>query len=576
MVEILCIAAELTAGLLVASILWDRAARSASTSQHAHTPTKVQAIRELFLLQEQCLHLRNRLDQDKSDDAWLQSHRQTMHLIQDELRECLPQGYSDRLTHMRNQAYFEHLIEQPSTQGSLAMFDIDGFKAINDEHGMDVGDLLLRQLAEKLQHELVTTAWLIRYEGGKLIAYFPSLQIERAIPIVEDIRVQMTRTQFEVKGKSLEVGISASLIAVANEEQRAAAAEHLLEGMAFAKSEGRNRGYYRANDTWNLMKLLETELMIGKVNEELGTITAKSAKPSVPLGEIGTLVQNMHQPKEANPPAEAPASMSTGDIEALLANANTAKSAPKEPAKKPEEQAERASTDDIAALFASNRPPVKAAAKAPTADSPSSGEPKEAAAESKPVAKKESPEPSGDQASADDIAALFASNRPAKAPAKAAKAEEEAKPATPHAEESGDSASADDIAALFAAAKTAPAKPKVDPQVVDERPAETMPPEAQVAESKEATPVANSAVSEKADSDSISTDDIAALFAATKPKAAPAPATKTEEKEILEASQALAEDAKNAAQKDEAKSKADADSISTDDIAALFASMKHP
>ncbi|MFO0924533.1 MAG: GGDEF domain-containing protein [Pirellulales bacterium] len=576
MVEILCIAAELTAGLLVASILWDRAARSASTSQHAHTPTKVQAIRELFLLQEQCLHLRNRLDQDESDDAWLQSHRQTMHLIQDELRECLPQGYSDRLTHLRNQAYFEHLIEQPSTQGSLAMFDIDGFKAINDEHGMDVGDLLLRQLAEKLQHELVTTAWLIRYEGGKLIAYFPSLQIERAIPIVEDVRVQMTRTPFEVKGKSLQVGISASLIAVATEEQRGTATERLLEGMAFAKSEGRNRGYYRASDTWNLMKLLETELMIGKVQEEQGTITAKSAKPSVPLDEIGMLVQNLDQPKEASPPAEAPAAMSTGDIEALLANASTAKAASKEPAKKPEEQTERASTDDIAALFASNRPPVKAAkAPEPTA----STEPKETTAESKPADKKETPEASGDQASADDIAALFASNRPAKAPAKAPKAEEAAKPATPPAAESGDSASADDIAALFAAAKPAPAKPKVDPQPAEEQP-EAMPTVAKVAEPTVAAPVANSAVSEKADGDSISTDDIAALFAATKPKAAPAPATKAEEKEILEASQALAEDAKKATQKEEAKakveSKADADSISTDDIAALFASMKQP
>lgn len=87
----------------------------------------------------------------------------------DELRY---RAYHDALTGLPNRAMFMdtlkrslHRMERSGGTSSLLFIDLDHFKAINDELGHDMGDLLLRQVAQRIQ-DCVREGDLVARLGG--------------------------------------------------------------------------------------------------------------------------------------------------------------------------------------------------------------------------------------------------------------------------------------------------------------------------------------------------------------------------------------------------------------------------
>jgi len=75
-------------------------------------------------------------------------------------------AFTDSVTKLPNRARFQSLVEQalkdPSQLnrgGSLVFIDIDNFKMVNDVHGHDVGDFLLKSISQKLA-DRVQSQWL--------------------------------------------------------------------------------------------------------------------------------------------------------------------------------------------------------------------------------------------------------------------------------------------------------------------------------------------------------------------------------------------------------------------------------
>ncbi|WP_024288802.1 diguanylate cyclase [Cellulomonas sp. KRMCY2] len=112
----------------------------------------------------------------------------------DEALQMRDMAYLDALTGIANRRrLFEELTYQSdrvAEHGPVAVlyFDLDGFKAINDEHGHSVGDEVLCRVAE-LAGRLVRKGDLVARLGGEeFVIVAPGTGRERAVQLAERLR----------------------------------------------------------------------------------------------------------------------------------------------------------------------------------------------------------------------------------------------------------------------------------------------------------------------------------------------------------------------------------------------------
>ncbi|MDR2732828.1 MAG: diguanylate cyclase [Fibromonadaceae bacterium] len=105
-------------------------------------------------------------------------------------------GLIDHLTGISNRRGFDSRIHlewlraaREQTRLSLAIADIDRFKAYNDEYGHSQGDALLRSLAKKLSSMMRRPAdFVARWGGEEFVIILPNTELSGALIHSEDIR----------------------------------------------------------------------------------------------------------------------------------------------------------------------------------------------------------------------------------------------------------------------------------------------------------------------------------------------------------------------------------------------------
>ena len=113
--------------------------------------------------------------------------------------------YRDPLTEIYNRRYFEDEIRDMQNPVGVAMIDLDDFKLYNDIYGHDMGDRVLRTVADAINHCIRKTDKLVRYGGDEFLLILPNmvrgtlrgklLQIQEAIQnakIPECSRLRLT------------------------------------------------------------------------------------------------------------------------------------------------------------------------------------------------------------------------------------------------------------------------------------------------------------------------------------------------------------------------------------------------
>lgn len=83
---------------------------------------------------------------------------------------------------------------------SLAFFDIDHFKAINDGFGHDVGDAVIIALATLMQQDLRPDAALCRSGGEEFLLLQPGVSLAQAQRIAERLRARVASHEMETGG----------------------------------------------------------------------------------------------------------------------------------------------------------------------------------------------------------------------------------------------------------------------------------------------------------------------------------------------------------------------------------------
>ncbi|HEY3755342.1 MAG TPA: GGDEF domain-containing response regulator [Opitutaceae bacterium] len=121
----------------------------------------------------------------------------------------------DELTGLLNRREFDRLLAQETERArrfvqplGLVMADLDHFKSINDQHGHQAGDDVLREVAQRLKSQVRSVDWAARF-GGEEFAFLLVLADEdNAMAAAERLREIIHSTPVLAQGKALEVTVS--------------------------------------------------------------------------------------------------------------------------------------------------------------------------------------------------------------------------------------------------------------------------------------------------------------------------------------------------------------------------------
>lgn len=99
---------------------------------------------------------------------------------------------------------------------SLVMFDLDKFKGINDTHGHDAGDYVLKEVCNLIKPMVKQEFTFGRYGGEEFCIVLPKVAIEVAGRFAEEIRATIERSVFDYEGTVIPVTLSLGVAAVSD------------------------------------------------------------------------------------------------------------------------------------------------------------------------------------------------------------------------------------------------------------------------------------------------------------------------------------------------------------------------
>ena len=83
--------------------------------------------------------------------------------------------YRDSLTSVYNRRYYDERFQGTEDIQAIVMIDADNFKYINDNYGHDVGDIVLKRIAQTILSCVRKTDSVIRYGGDEFVIIFYSI-----------------------------------------------------------------------------------------------------------------------------------------------------------------------------------------------------------------------------------------------------------------------------------------------------------------------------------------------------------------------------------------------------------------
>jgi len=159
------------------------------------------------------------------------------------------QAMTDPLTELSNRRAFMEAVERELAGALryrrplvLAMLDIDHFKKINDQHGHDIGDAVLRSLAQITNSAMRSSDLVARLGGEEFAVLMPETEIDAATYALNRLRQRLMSQPVVVAGTEIRFSVSIGVAAASGTD---GSVEGLLrsadEALYSAKNAGRNQ-----------------------------------------------------------------------------------------------------------------------------------------------------------------------------------------------------------------------------------------------------------------------------------------------------------------------------------------------
>jgi diguanylate cyclase (GGDEF)-like protein len=110
------------------------------------------------------------------------------------MAESQLEAATDSLTGLPNRRSFQHqlsAVRRTATTLSLAMADLDHFKALNDNYGHDTGDRALLLFAQVLRDSVRAPDLLCRHGGEEFVVAFPTCTADNARVALDAVRARL-------------------------------------------------------------------------------------------------------------------------------------------------------------------------------------------------------------------------------------------------------------------------------------------------------------------------------------------------------------------------------------------------
>ncbi|GAB4345693.1 MAG: hypothetical protein Fur0042_10530 [Cyanophyceae cyanobacterium] len=182
----------------------------------------------------------------KRTAAELRSHNEQLRISEDFLRY---QATHDLLTGLPNRQLLQERLTHALTwaddnqlYGAIMFLDLDGFKAVNDTYGHHAGDLLLKEVAQRLNADLRSSDTVARLGGDEFAILLPAIPRPEVADRVARKVVEAVSRPYQIEGQTMAVTTS---IGIAFFPADGTDPKQLLEradmAMFQAKRQGRNR-----------------------------------------------------------------------------------------------------------------------------------------------------------------------------------------------------------------------------------------------------------------------------------------------------------------------------------------------
>lgn len=155
---------------------------------------------------------------------------------------------TDALTGMHNRRFFDEALQQYVAEFAriekplgLLLIDLDHFKSINDSHGHDGGDEVLKAVAYCLFEHTRFHDVVARIGGEEFAIIVPNLGEDDLRRFGEKLRDELFRLKVEVNGQRLAVSASIGIVAVKPGDAPAEIIKRADVKLYLAKQAGRNR-----------------------------------------------------------------------------------------------------------------------------------------------------------------------------------------------------------------------------------------------------------------------------------------------------------------------------------------------
>jgi diguanylate cyclase (GGDEF)-like protein len=138
-------------------------------------------------------------------------------------RRAALQAATDSITGLANRKGFADGVDRlcreqldPSTSLVIISLQIQRFKRINDHHGYDLGDALLREMASAMRAQVPAHAVVARLSGDEfaIAACFAAKETNRAEQLAEALLRDVSRT-YDIQGAFVQVGAFAGIASAA-------------------------------------------------------------------------------------------------------------------------------------------------------------------------------------------------------------------------------------------------------------------------------------------------------------------------------------------------------------------------